>query len=410
MTLFEYYQGLGLPLPSLSQRAENWKKMGNTDTYTGTADQNARFLKFAQSSSRPDLYGLPVTASADTSSTGHPANAELDAKLAEISASKTPEELAQKTQAYKDWVYNTYLPTHPGENAALTIQKVIGAGQTATKGFQTTQNPTDSLPPELLTHFDNVRVLQGGGYSDEEILAMSDEEVANLAQKSTGDPAMDSTLKAIQDYLTKLGETGKTINPYVDITPEKLAEFLGQAQREIDPYYASQMGLARENLLNQLGYSKEEVGRFEGDLEKKYGKSLTQLGETSAEQGMALSGRRLQEEGELATETQNQMLDTRRKLAFEAGNQARQFAGEWGGANIPMATMTSTPKVQAGESSFRNLGGTETPLYELSDSLYQNLTGAKQWEQQANVKTRQAQLEEAFKTNELANRTRTLNL
>ena len=211
------------------------------------------------------------------------------------------------------------------------------------------------------------------------------------------------------DKIIELKQKGQTINPYVDITPEKLAEFLGQAQREIDPYYASQMGLARESLLNTLGYSKEETGRFEADLEKKYGKALQAHGESMAEKGFALSGRRLTEESDLAYETQKTMEDQRRQLAFQAGNQARQFAQEWGGTNMPSFNIGAMPTVRSGEMAFGKTG-TQMPLYELSSDIYSKLTGSRQWEQQAAEKTRQAELEEAFKQKELASRYRTLEL
>lgn len=231
---------------------------------------------------------------------------------------------------------------------------------------------------------------------------INNETINNEVISATGNPVLDETLKSIQTYLDKLTEKGQTINPYVDITPEKMAEFLKQAESEIDPYYQTQLKLARESILTDLDYSKEQIGKFEQDLEKTYGKSLRSLGESAAEQGFAMSGQRQLNEQDLAYQTQRQIEDKRNQFAYGAGQAARTFAQEWGKPDFT-PTISTMPTVRAGERSFAT-SGTQAPVYELSNDIYDQLVGSKQYEQTAAKLTRQAQLESAFKESELSKR------
>lgn len=225
----------------------------------------------------------------------------------------------------------------------------------------------------------------------------------------TGDPILDETLKSMQAMIDKLLASGQTVNPYIDITPEKVAEFTAQAQREIDPYYASQLKLAREGFLRSVGYTTEELGKYEADLERKYGTQVRQLGEQAAEQGFALSGLRKREETELAYGTQQDIESKRRALGYETGTQARQFAQQWGGGDMSIPTISQAPRVLAGEMGFQR-SGEQTPFYQLSPETYQGLIGSKEWEQKAAKQTRVSQLESAWKESELAKQYRKLTL
>lgn len=230
----------------------------------------------------------------------------------------------------------------------------------------------------------------------------------NLSVPDTGNPELNALLQQTQTYLDTLTKRGETINPSVEISPETTARFLSQAQREISPYYSGQLRIARENLLRQAGYTTDEINASERDIEKKYGTSLRALGETSAETGFAQSGRRLEGEQDLATETQNTIDANRRKLEFEAGNQARQLASEWGGEVLPSATLGSAPRVLAGQSSFQRTGESK-PFYSISDSVLSGLTGTQRYNEQAQTRARASDLEENYRTIE-ANKQRKLNL
>ena len=232
---------------------------------------------------------------------------------------------------------------------------------------------------------------------------------ASVAPKvDTGNDALNQLLQQTQSYLDKLIAQGKIINPQVDITEEQAAQFLSQAQKEISPYYNTQMKLAREGLLRTAGYTSDEIAQQEAQLERGYGRELRGMGETAAESGMALSGGRQLNEQELAQSTQ-ETIDQNRKLAeYQMGSQARQFAGEWGGEALPSYSYGATPTVQAGVSQFGRSLDTK-PFYNISDSVYQGLVGSRQYEQRTAEQQRQSQLEGAWRTTE-ENRLRSLTL
>lgn len=245
-------------------------------------------------------------------------------------------------------------------------------------------------------------------------------------QQPTGNPIVDNAIKRLTDmgdeqsasfaallaenkkYLDELQKRGQMLNPNVEITPEKTAEFLTQAQGEISPYYNTQMKMARETLLRSAGYTTDEILRNEAEIEKKYGQGVRQIGETMAESGFALSGRRIEGEQNLAEETQATIDANRRRAEFEAGNQARQFASEWGGTEMPSVSYQNAPRVLAGVGSFAKMGDTK-PFYNISDSVYQGLKGSRQYEQDVAQRQRSSELEGLYRTTE-ENRLRKLSI
>lgn len=214
---------------------------------------------------------------------------------------------------------------------------------------------------------------------------------------------------AAKSYLDELKLRGQVVNGDIEITPEKVAEFMKRsegdlgtflpyASKEILPYYQNQLKVAREGFLTDLGYSRDQVLRNELDLERQYGRAVRSLGEGAAESGFALSGVREREERELAGETQRNIESNRRQLTFGAQQAARQFAGTFGTAQTPAFTIGGAPRVSAGETSFAR--APEEALYNLSDETYKALKGSQEFEQEAAIRSRASGLEEAFRQGE----------
>ena len=248
---------------------------------------------------------------------------------------------------------------------------------------------------------------QGGGQNASQGANLSNTGVPG-GDSSTGSSVYDELLKTLQQYLDELRKRGQAINPNIEITPEKLAEFTKLAESEIDPYYKTQLGLARETFLRDVGYTTGTLQRFEQDLERKYGQQVRQVGESAAERGFALSGIRGREEQDLATDVQRQIEDRRRELGFTAGTSARTFAQQYGGQAIPnIPTLGEAPRVLAGQEQFQK-GTRELPFYELSPDVYQGLVGQKQFEQDAAKRTRIAELEQAERQRQAVQQSRDL--
>lgn len=222
-------------------------------------------------------------------------------------------------------------------------------------------------------------------------------------------PEMVGLFTELEGYLKRLEQNGKVLNPNVTLTPEKVAEFMAKASSEIQPFYANQLKVAKDQFLTSLGYSAAQIQNQERQLEQTYGINLRTLGEDAAERGFAQSGLRQRDERQLATDTQNTIDTNRQSLAYNAGNAARSFAGLYGTQQTPSFGLSKAPRVLAGQSSFqRELG--DSPFYELSPSVYAGLKGSEQFQQEADTRTRASELEAAFNTQNQINQTRKLTI
>lgn len=213
----------------------------------------------------------------------------------------------------------------------------------------------------------------------------------------------------LQNYMNELQKRGQVLNPNVEITPEKVAEFMAQAQREIDPYYATQLKLAREGFLRSAGFASEQVQRIEKDLERKYGQQVRQIGEQAADQGFAMSGLRQEDERTLAEDTQGVIDENRRNLSFQTGSTAREYAKAFGAPDFDIPTISNAPRVLPGVGKF-DTGDGPSPLYELSNSVYDGLVGEQEFQRRTAVSARASELESALRQKNATEQLRTLTI
>lgn len=236
-----------------------------------------------------------------------------------------------------------------------------------------------------------------------------DSNVVGGVDISTLPPELQETLKGINTYLQKLTANGQVVNPNLELTPEKLAEFTAQAQNEINPYYATQLKLARENLLVGAGYSTKEIQENEQELAKKYNIAFKQVGANAADQGFAQSGARVVAENDLAAETQNTIDANRRRLSFDLGNSQRDFAQRYGATNVPDLQIGEAPTAYKGEPNLISGTGARS-LYTLDPAIYDGLVGSQEYQQRADVTNRVSQLTGAFNANAALQQQRALTL
>jgi len=222
-------------------------------------------------------------------------------------------------------------------------------------------------------------------------------------------PELQQLYTSLSDFLDEMKKRGQVLNPNIEITPDKLAEFATQASREIDPYYANLLKTNVDEFVRSVGYGKEQLLQGEQELGRQFGTQTRQLGEQAAERGFAQSGLRQRDERELALGTQNKINQGRQQFGFDAGNVARSLAGEFGTSNVPTFNLGNAPTAGAGERTLGISGG-ESPLYNLSDSVYSGLTGTKQYEQDVAKRSRASELESAFRSNLALDQMRSLTI
>ena len=202
-----------------------------------------------------------------------------------------------------------------------------------------------------------------------------------VAGATTSNPDLgpyNDLYKQMQDYLTKLQQNGQIINPNVAITPDQLAAFTTQAASQIHPYYATQLAAATDSFLSGLGYNTEQFKNSVQQSQQQYGRNLDTLSSNMADVGFAQSGIRNKKEGDLASDTQNNLDQMRSSLFNTSQNAARSFAQQYGGSGVPQApTIGAAPRVLSGKSQF-DTSGSQQGLYSLDPSIYSRLIGSEQ--------------------------------
>jgi hypothetical protein len=223
----------------------------------------------------------------------------------------------------------------------------------------------------------------------------------------TGNKQLDEMLSVLRQQMEEMRARGQSVNPNIEITPERIAQFLTQAEQEINPYYQSQLKMAKEGYLSSVGYTRDEILRLEEDLTRKFKTGHRTLGEGMAEQGFTLSGMRQREERELAEGAQRQAEATRAAAAFQEQQRARQLASEWGTGAVSEFKLPEAPKFTA---SGQVIGGSrDLPMFQLGGG-FSDLIGSREFERRGAVSQRQSQLETAERERLLAQEARKLTL
>jgi len=184
--------------------------------------------------------------------------------------------------------------------------------------------------------------------------------------------SQDNLLLASISYesMKTMEQTGQVVDPELVITEEHASAFLNEletnplvnkqfltfAQKELGPYYQQKIDFAKQDLTRELG-----------DIKRQYGEGIEDIGEASAEKGLAFSGIRQKQEQELGASAQ--------RTAGGIGRTAERYYGStaFGGLDIPQI-------------------GT-TPLYQLSGGI----TGELEKEQEVAEKTYAQDIEKVYR-------------
>lgn len=236
---------------------------------------------------------------------------------------------------------------------------------------------------------------------------------------TTGDKVLDSVLNGINTFLQRLASNGTTINPNVTITPDMAAAFMNYTQNnisqfvpyatnEIAPYYQNQLALAKSQFLTSVGYNEQQQLQVEQDIQQNYNQQLKDLGASLAEQGFAQSGTRSTQENQLAYNTNRQIQQGRQALGYQTQQAAQTLAQNWGTTNVPGVNITGATEAGAGSPLASGTGS--SPLYSLSDAVYQGLKGTQQYQQEVDIQNRAGQLANAFQQYQGAQQQRQLTV
>ena len=111
-------------------------------------------------------------------------------------------------------------------------------------------------------------------------------------------------LRSLEDKI----EAGEVINPDIEINPEQAAKFLTQAQNELDPFYAEQIGNIRQDLDTSFTRLQDDFDKGIRRAEDPFKQNLEAQAQQEADRGLAFSSGR-QEREQRSVDQQQQSID-----------------------------------------------------------------------------------------------------
>ena len=207
-------------------------------------------------------------------------------------------------------------------------------------------------------------------------------------------PELQGTYLQMAQSATRAIEAGKVINPaLVNVSPAQLSEFYKQAETEMDPYYKEQFGQLKGDLERSVGRLVEDYSKSIGRSEEPFKQSLATQAQAESEQGTVYSSERNRREastllgqnqalGDLAQGVQRSATDLGIGFEQTAGSDLARSLNMPSIQNFSASTQGYTPS--ATRSLYIPLGG---------------VTGSGQAERTTVLKTRQSELESAYRKN-----------
>jgi len=135
-------------------------------------------------------------------------------------------------------------------------------------------------------------------------------------------PQLQSLYNTMAEYVQRLVDQGKQVNPNIEITPERIQEFVDQAEREFAPFFTGEERATLTDLKRGLDRSVELLRESEEDISRQFEDRFRGIGEEAADRGISSSGERLRLEGDVSDEANRLIRRNRQNLFFGAGTSA----------------------------------------------------------------------------------------
>lgn len=211
-------------------------------------------------------------------------------------------------------------------------------------------------------------------------------------------PQLVPMLNALSANLAQKQKQGQVVNPDINITPAHVQDFLGQAQKELDPQYQEQINFLRKDLSNSLSQLQNDYQSAITESQDNYKDNTGILAENAAQSGIAFSSAREDQKKKLAVSQQRQL-----DMLSQQATRSAQNAG-------------SNVERQIGSKEFNRLGTPKINKYSVTPEGFNQagresllspqggLLGSLGKQRQVDLSSRKAQLERNFRL------TRNLNL
>ena len=206
---------------------------------------------------------------------------------------------------------------------------------------------------------------------------------------------MQGVIGQIIRNLQKTIEDGKQLNPNIDLTPERLKEFLDQATTELEPYYQEIFNQSKQDIELSLNRLSEDYNKTINRAEQPFRETLANQSESEAQAGLTYGSERGTREQQTVQNQQRSLDDLFTNIS--RGVQDTVTAGERSlGSGILSGIQTpqfspvtaNTQGFQVG--SPRNLS-----------TLQGNLIGTIPKEKETMIQTRASDLEDIYRRNRI---------
>jgi len=191
-------------------------------------------------------------------------------------------------------------------------EKIASLQETLSKATESGYGPETGkdIPEEILA---------GEPYQEEPYQEEPGVEEPGEGGYDTGNADLNAILDSMQGVLTSIIDSGKIINPKVDITPERLTELTDQVSNELDPYYKSQFDAIKNDLSLDLGQLSDQYNQAVESQKASFTQTLASQRESEAGRGTIFSGGRKTREQQLAESGQRSMEGLSSSLEYQAG-------------------------------------------------------------------------------------------
>ena len=225
----------------------------------------------------------------------------------------------------------------------------------------------------------------------------------------TGDPTMQDHLKNIanvpelsallpglESILNKALESGKVINPNIEISPTQIQQFLTQATTELEPYFQERLGLLKNDIDVSMKRLMEDYQKGIERAKDPFKQALATQAESEAQAGTTFSSGRQEREKRNIDVQQNKLEDftsTTERNIQDTGLAYEKEAGSNLARSLNLPGLTGFTATTEGISP----GATRNVYAPLGNIPLGNIGKEKE----VALNLRKSELEESFRKNRI---------
>ena len=224
------------------------------------------------------------------------------------------------------------------------------------------------------------------------------EEQFQDPKKKAAFDALPEDLQAIYTQtmrsLEKSIESGKVVNPNIEITPAQNRKLLAQAETELDPYYKERLGFLKNDFETSVSRLTEDYGKIAERRKDPFKETLEATAESEAQAGTAFSSGRNDRERRLVMDEQQSLDDLTTQATRAANDSAKSLERNIGSGALRSLNIPGINTYQATNTGIETSGSRQ-----LYDPTTGNALGDLNKERTTAIEGRRSELEDTLRRN-----------